>query len=606
MPLPARRAVRPTALLAVAAVSAGLVFTTSSASSAQPATAPEAQAAQHKRVGPPTVTMVTLVTGDVVKVSTSSDGRQSVTLQPRPDGSIPQAAIQRAHGHVYVVPSEALGLLEANRLDHDLFDVTALIGAEYDDTSRQSLPVMVDYGKGRTAAQESRTSSLEGAERTVTVPRLGIAAFHAEKEDARAFWADLTKGQDAAGNPTALADGAARVYLDGRVEVALEDSVPQIHAPEAWAAGYDGAGSTVAVLDTGYDPTHPDLQGRVVASANFTSDAAVTDGNGHGTHVASTVGGTGAASGGLRKGVAPKTGLMVGKVLSDGGWGEDSWVLAGMVWAVNEGADVVSMSLGGDTDDGSEPAGSGDQRAVRQLGQPVRRRRRQQRRQRAVHRHGPRLGRRGPDRGCRRRQRRDGRLLQPWPALPERGAQARGGRTRRRRDRRPRRRHGARPDRRRGLHDHQRHLDGHPARGRSGRHDQAAAPRLGRRADQVGHRQQHRVRGGRDRLRRRHRTRGRHGRDQPGRPRPGIALPGLLRVALLGPRAEQQGPDLHQHREHTRDAVAGPHRPGRLGGADRLHARWPATRSRCRPAGPPRSRCRSTPPSPTPAPTPRS
>ena len=117
--------------------------------------------------------------------------------------------------------------------------------------------------------------------------------------------------------------------------MALEDSVPQIHAPEAWAAGFDGLGTTVAVLDTGYDPTHPDLQGRVVASANFTTDASVTDGNGHGTHVASTVGGTGAASGGLRKGVAPKADLMVGKVLSDGGYGEDSWVLAGMVWAVD-------------------------------------------------------------------------------------------------------------------------------------------------------------------------------------------------------------------------------------------------------------------------------
>ncbi len=352
MPLSAPRSVRSTALLAAAAASAGLVFAPMSASSAQPAATP---AGKGPRVGPPTVKAVTLVTGDVVQVSTAADGKQSVTLRPRPDGSIPQAAIQQVHGHVYVVPTQALGLLEANRLDDDLFDVTALIEAEYDDTSRETLPVMVDYGKGGTAAAESRSASVQGAKRTVTVPRLGIAAFQAEKEDGREFWADLTQGQDAAGNPTALADGATRVYLDGRVEMALEDSVPQIHAPEAWAAGFDGLGTTVAVLDTGYDPTHPDLQGRVVASANFTTDASVTDGNGHGTHVASTVGGTGAASGGLRKGVAPKTGLMVGKVLSDGGWGEDSWVLAGMVWAVQEGADVVSMSLGGDTDDGTSP-----------------------------------------------------------------------------------------------------------------------------------------------------------------------------------------------------------------------------------------------------------
>ena len=229
---------------------------------------------------------------------------------------------------------------------------------------------------------------MQGAERTVTVPRLGIAAFHAEKEDGREFWADLTQGQDAAGNPTALADGATHVYLDGRVEMTLEDSVPQIHAPEAWAAGFDGLGTTVAVLDTGYDPTHPDLQGRVVASANFTTDASVTDGNGHGTHVASTVGGTGAASGGLRKGVAPKTGLMVGKVLSDGGWGEDSWVLAGMVWAV-KGRRRRQHEPRWRHRRRHQPTGAGDQRAVGDLGQPVRRRGRQQRRRRGVHRPAP-------------------------------------------------------------------------------------------------------------------------------------------------------------------------------------------------------------------------
>ena len=207
----------------------------------------------------------------------------------------------------------------------------------------------------RTAAVEARGASLKAAKRTVTIPKLGIAAFAAQKKQARAFWQDLTTGADAAGRPTGLSDGAARVDLDGRVKASLEDSVPQIHAPEAWQAGFTGSGATVAVLDTGYDPTHPDLKGRVVKSANFTTDATVVDGNGHGTHVASTVGGSGAASDGKRKGVAPGADLMIGKVLSDGGYGEDSWVLAGMVWAVEQGADVVSMSLGGDADDGTHP-----------------------------------------------------------------------------------------------------------------------------------------------------------------------------------------------------------------------------------------------------------
>ncbi len=340
---------RATAYLGAVALAAGLVV-------AAPALEASARPApKDKPTAAPTVATVTLVTGDVVQVSTGADGKQAVTVRPRPDGSIPQAAINQVHDHLYVVPVEAFGLLAAHRLDRDLFDVTRLLDYEYDDASRGTLPVMVDYGRGPTAAAESRTASIEGAEPTVTLPRLGVTAFHADKSEARAFWADLTKGADAAGNPTGLSAGAVRVDLDGRVQVALEDSVPQIHAPEAWAAGYDGTGATVAVLDTGYDPTHPDLEGRVADTANFTTDDTVTDGNGHGTHVASTVAGSGAASDGLRKGVAPGAKLLVGKVLADAGYGEDSWVLAGMVWAVDHHADVISMSLGGDTDDGSHP-----------------------------------------------------------------------------------------------------------------------------------------------------------------------------------------------------------------------------------------------------------
>src|SRR4029453_1304071 len=79
------------------------------------------------------------------------------------------------------------------------------------------------------------------------------------------------------------------------------------------------------------------------------------DGNGHGTHCASVIAGSGAASGGRFRGVAPGTKLMIGKVLDDDGFGLDSWVISGMEWAARGGAKVVSMSLGGLLTDGTDP-----------------------------------------------------------------------------------------------------------------------------------------------------------------------------------------------------------------------------------------------------------
>ncbi|WP_240760196.1 S8 family serine peptidase, partial [Phytoactinopolyspora endophytica] len=91
-------------------------------------------------------------------------------------------------------------------------------------------------------------------------------------------------------------------------------------------------------------------------AADFTeSEGGTTDRAGHGTHVASIVAGRGTASDGRYTGVAPDADLLVGKVLDDYGDGQESWIIAGMEWAVAEGADVVNLSLGGCATDGSDP-----------------------------------------------------------------------------------------------------------------------------------------------------------------------------------------------------------------------------------------------------------
>ncbi|GAA2319633.1 hypothetical protein GCM10010149_85440 [Nonomuraea roseoviolacea subsp. roseoviolacea] len=137
----------------------------------------------------------------------------------------------------------------------------------------------------------------------------------------------------------------SRIWLDGLRKPVLEGSVKQIGAPVAWERGYTGAGVKVAVPDTGVDATHPDLAGRVSAQADFTGSSDATDRNGHGTHIASTIAGSGAVSGGRYTGVAPAAGILAGKVCATSC--EESAVLAGMEWAGEQGAKVVNLSLGG-------------------------------------------------------------------------------------------------------------------------------------------------------------------------------------------------------------------------------------------------------------------
>jgi subtilisin family serine protease len=136
--------------------------------------------------------------------------------------------------------------------------------------------------------------------------------------------------------------------------------VYRIGAMSAWGA-YDarGKGVTVGVLDTGVDGDHPDLKGKISAWAEFDGagrqipGSKAHDSDQHGTHVAGTiVGGDGS---GRWIGVAPQAKIAAALVLDGRNGGTDAQVLAGIDWALEQGVNVISMSLGALTFDPQAP-----------------------------------------------------------------------------------------------------------------------------------------------------------------------------------------------------------------------------------------------------------
>ncbi|MGH3064692.1 MAG: S8 family serine peptidase [Gaiellaceae bacterium] len=181
--------------------------------------------------------------------------------------------------------------------------------------------------------------------------------------------------------------GVAALMPVDVIEVEAEPEVDQLRgttadvgAPTLWNQGITGAGIRVAVLDTGADVTHPDIDDRdfrrwssplnppkVVDARDFVGGGCVplagaSDGHGHGTHVAGIATGTGEGTpsttdDGRYAGIAPDAELAVGKVLTDAGAGLNSDLLAAMEWAAapagsspcSIGAHVVNLSLGSES-----------------------------------------------------------------------------------------------------------------------------------------------------------------------------------------------------------------------------------------------------------------
>lgn len=120
----------------------------------------------------------------------------------------------------------------------------------------------------------------------------------------------------------------------------------RIFAPEAWTLSA-GAGVRVAVIDTGVDAGHPDLQGQVLPGYDFVNeDPDPFDDHGHGTRMAGIVAAVANNAVGI-SGVAPQAALLPVKVLDGQGYGAYSAVASGIIYAVDQGARVLNLSLSG-------------------------------------------------------------------------------------------------------------------------------------------------------------------------------------------------------------------------------------------------------------------
>ena len=192
----------------------------------------------------------------------------------------------------------------------------------------------------------------------------GVAAIHRSRSNAHRAVVVATAGR--------AADVAARLRANPNVESVVPDAIasiadwpadappddtlypttqadfPLIGVPGAWALTTGSASVVVAILDTGYEGTHPDLAAiPTVSPYNArTGTTNVTDGYGHGTHVAGTIAAQTNNATGVA-GIAPGVTIMPVKVMDSNGQGYWSDFLEGVDWARTHGASIVNLSLGG-------------------------------------------------------------------------------------------------------------------------------------------------------------------------------------------------------------------------------------------------------------------
>jgi subtilisin family serine protease len=223
--------------------------------------------------------------------------------------------------------------------------------ASYERTTptAESVPgeFLVSFQRGVSEANRKAAVESKGGKIVKQLPALGSTLVHfaTSQDKARANAKELKADKRVASVEANLVYRTTQTPNDPAY--AQQWAFPKISAPQAWDTQLGNSSVVIAVIDTGVERTHPDLDAKIVPGYDFVQgDTAPDDGNGHGTHVA----GTAAAeswnsSGGA--GTCPGCRIMPIRVLDNNGSGSLVNVANGIRYAADHGAQVINMSLGG-------------------------------------------------------------------------------------------------------------------------------------------------------------------------------------------------------------------------------------------------------------------
>jgi len=209
--------------------------------------------------------------------------------------------------------------------------------------------ILVGFRQGTTLAEIAQLNAAHGASVIDAIPQIRIARVRipAGSDEGQVAAAYQRNRHVQYAEPDYIASAVGSVNDPYYLNATLW-GLMKVQAPQAWDITIGSPNVSVAILDTGVDLSHPDLQGKIVSSVNFSSSATASDMYGHGTHVAgiaaaATNNGVGIA------GLGYNTTVMNVKVLGDDGTGSYAAVANGITWAADHGARVINMSLGGTT-----------------------------------------------------------------------------------------------------------------------------------------------------------------------------------------------------------------------------------------------------------------